>query len=119
MSDRTAALLTWFNSIDEARQLYEVKDIRDGVLVGQALSTHLSTHITGMVAADECLFNARLRVSNLRGVIILLEEFYSKVFRRDISFSSFGAEEMASGSAVATDQLVKLMELGECLSIAC
>ena len=108
--DPSAALLTWFNSISEEDPVFDVIELRDGYAVAKVLASFVGLSPAGVVPSYESRFNPRLRANNLKRVVIFLEEFYSRLFRRRIEFRCFHIENMATGTESAP--FILLLQLG-------
>lgn len=107
------ALIQWVNAVDDSFQVYELMDLRDGWTLAAILLRCLDRPVIGIVTRSDCMFNANLRASNLRRLLIMLEEFYSGLLKKPIYLKAFVPETIAQD--VGLDTIVCLMELGTIL----
>ena len=113
--DRSAALLTWFNAISQEDPVTDAIELRDGYAIAKVLSAFVGLSPAGVVPSYESRFNPRLRSNNLKRVVIFIEEFYSRLFRRRIEFRCFNIEDMAAG--IEPSPFILLLQLGTVLFI--
>lgn len=112
MSERQQALVLWLNSQDEARAIYEVKELRDGCLLAHTLFPSQLRSMAGVIDADECLFNSRLREANIKRVLGALEEYYAAVWGKPVALSlHVDVSEVVKGNVAATESLLAMLEL--------
>ena len=109
--DIPTALLTWFNSISGEDSVGDVLELRDGYAIAKTLASFVQLSPAGVIPSYESQFNARLRLNNLKRVIIFMEEFFSRLYRRRIELKCFDIQSMAMQTEPAPFAL--LLQLGK------